>query len=71
MFDWPINPETGEPIIDEAIYTASGKMLLLDRLLTELFRTGHKVLVFSQFTKQLDIIQDWAEEYKGRFGGKD
>jgi SNF2 family DNA or RNA helicase len=36
---------------------ASGKMLLLDRLLGELFRRGHKVLLFSQFTTMLDIIE--------------
>lgn len=40
-------------------------MLLLDRLLVELFTRGHKVLLFSQFTSMLDVIEDWAEEYKG------
>ncbi|KAJ7463272.1 P-loop containing nucleoside triphosphate hydrolase protein [Mycena latifolia] len=44
---------------------ASGKMLLLDRLLAELFRRGHKVLLFSQFTTMLDIIEDWAVDMKG------
>ncbi|KAJ7155165.1 SNF2 family DNA-dependent ATPase, partial [Mycena filopes] len=44
---------------------ASGKMLLLDRLLGELFRRGHKVLLFSQFTTMLDIIEDWAVDMKG------
>ncbi|KAJ7719352.1 SNF2 family DNA-dependent ATPase [Mycena maculata] len=43
---------------------ASGKMLLLDRLLGELFRRGHKVLLFSQFTTMLDIIEDWAVDMK-------
>ncbi|CAK5269440.1 unnamed protein product [Mycena citricolor] len=43
----------------------SGKMLLLDRLLVELFRRGHKVLLFSQFTTMLDIIEDWAVDMKG------
>ena len=40
-------------------------MMLLERLLDELFATGHKVLVFSQFTTQLDIIEDWAVDWKG------
>ncbi|KAJ7108200.1 SNF2 family N-terminal domain-containing protein [Mycena epipterygia] len=44
---------------------ASGKMLLLDRLLGELFRRGHKVLLFSQFTTMLDILEDWAVDMKG------
>ncbi|KAK4056827.1 putative ATPase [Microbotryomycetes sp. JL221] len=43
----------------------SGKMMLLNRLLTKLFDDGHKVIVFSQFTKQLEIIHLWAENAKG------
>ena len=40
-------------------------MLLLDRLLTELFETGHKVLLFSQFRTQLDILEDYCSELRG------
>ncbi|KAI5120994.1 hypothetical protein M0805_000455 [Coniferiporia weirii] len=65
LFDWPINPDTGEEVIDEELVGASGKMLVLDRLLTELFKRGHKVLLFSQFTTMLDIIEAWAIEFKG------
>ncbi|KAL2267156.1 hypothetical protein VTJ83DRAFT_4433 [Remersonia thermophila] len=50
----------GSPV-DESIVTASGKMLLLDRLLPALFERGHKVLIFSQFKTQLDILQDYCE----------
>ncbi|KAI1386103.1 SNF2 family N-terminal domain-containing protein [Hypoxylon trugodes] len=46
--------------VDESIVTASGKMLLLDRLLPELFEHGHKVLIFSQFKTQLDILHDYC-----------
>lgn len=60
-----MNPKTGEYILDDRIVTSSGKMMLLDRLLAKLFATGHKVLVYSQFTTQLDIIEDWAVEWKG------
>ena len=45
-------PETTEELVD-----ASGKMMLLERLLDALFRTKHKVLLFSQFTTMLDIIE--------------
>lgn len=45
-------PETTEELVD-----ASGKMMLLERLLDELFRTKHKVLLFSQFTTMMDIIE--------------
>ncbi|RYP03777.1 hypothetical protein DL764_004889 [Monosporascus ibericus] len=46
--------------VDESIVTASGKMLLLDRLLPALFERGHKVLIFSQFKTQLDILHDYC-----------
>ena len=41
---------------DETIVSTSGKMLLLDSLLSELLSRGHKVLIFSQFTTTLDLI---------------
>jgi len=50
--------------VDETLVTASGKMLLLDRLLKSLFERGHKVLIFSQFKTQLDLIQDYAQELR-------
>ncbi|KAI1321718.1 SNF2 family N-terminal domain-containing protein [Xylariaceae sp. FL0255] len=51
--------------VDESIVTSSGKMLLLDRLLPELFSRGHKVLIFSQFKTQLDILHDYCAELRG------
>ena len=57
LFDWPVDPETGYPILGEELLNASGKMMVLSRLLGELFKRGHKVLLFSQFTTMLDIIE--------------
>ncbi|KAJ3123565.1 hypothetical protein HK098_001820 [Nowakowskiella sp. JEL0407] len=37
----------------------SGKMVLLDKLLVRLKEDGHRVLIFSQFKKMLDIIGDY------------
>ncbi|RKP23044.1 P-loop containing nucleoside triphosphate hydrolase protein, partial [Syncephalis pseudoplumigaleata] len=37
----------------------SGKMVLLDKLLTRLRQGGHRVLIFSQMVRLLDIIQDY------------
>lgn len=34
--------------------------MLLERLVPALFARGHKVLIFSQFTRMLDIIEEWA-----------
>lgn len=56
--------ENGEDI-DESIVTSSGKMLLLDRLLPALFERGSKVLIFSQFSTQLDILWDYCVELRG------
>mmetsp|Transcript_14862 Transcript_14862/g.10763 ORF Transcript_14862/g.10763 Transcript_14862/m.10763 type:complete len:83 (-) Transcript_14862:1157-1405(-) len=38
------------------IYRSSGKFELLDRILPKLIRTGHKTLIFSQFTQVMDIL---------------
>lgn len=64
LFDWPLD-ENNQYALDDQLVNASGKMLLLNRLLDELFKRKHKVLVFSQFTTMLDIIEDWAVEFKG------
>lgn len=42
--------------------TQSGKMLMLERLVPRLLKLHHKILIFSQFQKQLDILEDWARE---------
>ena len=38
---------------------ASGKLKMLDRLLLTLKREGHRCVIFSQFTKMLDLIEDF------------
>ena len=43
----------------EEIVTASGKMVVLDRLLSKLKKKGHRVVLFSQYTSTLDIIHDY------------
>ncbi|KAJ3015430.1 choline dehydrogenase 7 [Thoreauomyces humboldtii] len=43
----------------QALIQASGKMVLIDKLLVKLRAGGHKVLIFSQMTRCLDIIQDY------------
>ncbi|KAL9932782.1 hypothetical protein V8E36_008481 [Tilletia maclaganii] len=65
LFDWPVDRNAGIKVVNEDLIHASGKMLMLNRLLDALFARGHKVLIFSQFTTMLDIMEDWATEYKG------
>jgi chromodomain-helicase-DNA-binding protein 7 len=38
---------------------ASGKLVLLDKLLPRLKEDGHRVLIFSQFKIMLDILEDY------------
>jgi ATP-dependent DNA helicase len=57
LFDWPLDPDTQMPILNDELVNTSGKMMVLDRLLVELFKRRHKVLLFSQFTTMLDIIE--------------
>ncbi len=64
LFDWPIDTNSGTFVVNKDLINASGKMLMLNRLLDELFNRGHKVLIFSQFTTMLDIIEEWANEFK-------
>ncbi|KAI9826254.1 MAG: hypothetical protein M1826_006676 [Phylliscum demangeonii] len=58
-FYWPWHDEATDPP-DARLITASGKMMLLERLMPALLARGHRVLIFSQFTSQLDILEDWA-----------
>lgn len=39
----------------------SGKLAVLDKLLTRLRETGHRVLIFSQMVRMLDILADYMQ----------
>lgn len=43
----------------KGLITSSGKMMLLDQLLTKLKRDNHRVLIFSQMVRMLDILSDY------------
>uniref|UniRef100_A0A8C4LW28 Helicase, lymphoid specific n=1 Tax=Equus asinus TaxID=9793 RepID=A0A8C4LW28_EQUAS len=60
LIEYPIDPVTQEFKIDEELVTNSGKFLILDRMLPELKTRGHKVLLFSQMTRMLDILMDYC-----------
>lgn len=40
---------------------ASGKLAVLDMLLRSLYTKGHRVVLFSQFTQTLDILDDYCK----------
>ena len=50
--------ERSEDIL-KGLITSSGKMMLLDQLLTKLKKDNHRVLIFSQMVKMLDILGDY------------
>ncbi|XP_026854693.2 chromodomain-helicase-DNA-binding protein 1-like isoform X2 [Electrophorus electricus] len=61
LFDG-VEPEPFE--IGEHLVEASGKLSLLDTMLAYLLEGGHRILLFSQMTRMLDIMQDYLE-YRG------
>lgn len=53
-------PESGSPeFLHEMRIKASAKLALLHSMLKMLRRDGHRVLIFSQMTKLLDILEDY------------
>ena len=60
----PFLMPNGEPNPEETtaqdLVEASGKMGVLDRLLLKLKKNGNRVVIFSQFTRTLDIVDDYA-----------
>jgi len=45
----------------ERLLRGSGKVLLLDKLLVRLKETGHRVLIFSQMVRMLDVLSEYLE----------
>ena len=53
-------PESGTvEFLQEMRIKASGKLVLLHSMLKILLKEGHRVLIFSQMTKLLDILEDY------------
>jgi len=70
MFGEPLDPATGVHIgtsYPQLLVRASGKFALLDRMLDRLHRDGHQVLIFSQMTKVLNIIEDYLNFRNWRY----
>lgn len=53
--------EPGPPFTtDEHLVEASGKMVILDKLLKSMKAKGSRVLIFSQMSRVLDILEDYC-----------
>ena len=56
------SPDEQQHIMNEHLQIqTSGKMVLMDKLLPKLRQEGHKILVFSQMVKMLDLISEYCE----------
>ena len=47
--------------VTEEIVGGSGKLKMLDRMLPRLKEFDHRVLIFSQFTSMLDILEQYCD----------
>jgi ATP-dependent DNA helicase len=62
LFGEPIDSASGAHLgtaHPQLLVRASGKFALLDRMLDRLFKDGHQVLIFSQMTRVLNIMEDY------------
>jgi superfamily II DNA/RNA helicase len=57
----PGHPEYKAP--GEIMVLSSGKLVLIDKLLPKLKAGGHKVLIFSQMIRCLDILEDYMNSH--------
>ncbi|TFY81203.1 hypothetical protein EWM64_g2811 [Hericium alpestre] len=48
-------------LIDDKLVRSSGKIELLSRILPKFFSTDHRVLIFFQMTKVMDIMEDFLK----------
>ena len=63
MEDQLIGGKTGEDLARMRL-ESSGKLVLLDKLLQALEKQKHRVLIFSQMVKMLNILEDFLHQKK-------
>jgi chromodomain-helicase-DNA-binding protein 7 len=58
-----LSPEekADEGILLRKLIESSGKLVLLDKLLPRLYSEGHKVLIFSQMVRVLNLLEDFLK----------
>jgi ATP-dependent DNA helicase len=70
LFGEPIDPATGMHMgtaHPQLLVRASGKLALMDRMLERLHKDGHQVLIFSQMTRVLSVIEDYLRFRKWEY----
>lgn len=51
----------------QALVSDAGKLYVLDQLLTRLKTEGHRVLIYSQMTKMIDLLEEYMWHRKHRY----
>ncbi|XP_065832457.1 chromatin-remodeling ATPase INO80-like [Oscarella lobularis] len=51
----------------DSLIIDSGKLSVLDRLLSKLKREGHRVLIYSQMTKMIDLLEEYMYYRKHKY----
>ncbi len=54
----PNAPPDQVKVFHDQLVKSSGKMVLINKLLPKLFANGHKVLIFSQMVRVLDLLEE-------------
>ncbi|CAD8104118.1 unnamed protein product [Paramecium sonneborni] len=67
LYMFPELEDRDLPSLGEHIIENSGKLKVLDMFLKKLFNENHKVLLFSQFTTLLDILEDYLNYRKYKY----
>eukprot|EP00541_Cyclophora_tenuis_P019113 CAMPEP_0116551026 /NCGR_PEP_ID=MMETSP0397-20121206/5742_1 /TAXON_ID=216820 /ORGANISM="Cyclophora tenuis, Strain ECT3854" /LENGTH=338 /DNA_ID=CAMNT_0004075899 /DNA_START=177 /DNA_END=1193 /DNA_ORIENTATION=+ len=70
LFGEPMDPASGQHLgtaHPQLLVRASGKFALLDRMLGRLFEDKHQVLIFSQMTALLNVIEDYLMYRKWKY----
>jgi SNF2 family DNA or RNA helicase len=64
LADIPTDEKIDDELIMKKMIESSGKLVLLDKLLPRLQSQGHKVLIFSQMVRVLNLLEDFVK-YRG------
>lgn len=54
-------------LFGDQLVKSSGKMVLMEKLLLKLFSAGHKVLIFSQMVRALDLLEEFLKIKRYRY----
>ena len=55
--EWPVTQDPKQFLHE--LVQASGKLALIDSMLARMKERGHRVLIYSQFTTLLDLLEEW------------